>query len=122
VPYPTDQTAADHNVTVVDALQIESLLPKRSINGGAQINHVSAGDCLIPNEAQATQSYVPYIITVTTVDLDNPDAMTVSCYAGPASSVYASTDNLYILDSTYDGVNIHKFAFHENSTEYTRSV
>lgn len=121
VAYPADQITADHNVAVVDALQIETLMPKHSINGGEPVAHVNAQDCLIPNEAQATQSYVPYIITITTINLDAPDSLSVTCYAGPASSIYASSDNLYVLDSTYDNVILHKFSFANSGTDYLAS-
>lgn len=118
-PYPVDAAVAEHNAAVVDALDVESLVPKISINGGPRQSMVTAEHCLVPGGSLSDVSYLPFIITVTTIDLENPDQVQVNCMVGEATGIYASRDHLYVLglfggDSTI----VHQFNFTTAGAEY----
>lgn len=121
-PYPADEATARNNATVVDALDVNTLLPQRRINGGAPENHVTSNDCLIPSGGSTNDVYYPYILTVTALDLNDPSALNVTCMVGESSGLYASTEALYVYDqSNWDSTVIHKFNLSNTGAVYRAS-
>lgn len=121
-PYPDSEAVAQQNADIVAALDINSLLPERRINAGDPEPHITAENCLVPDGKLKDNTYLPFILTVTTIDLNNPAAMNVTCMVGEDSGVYASHDNLYLFDqSHWEHTVIHKFGFTDDGTEYLAS-
>lgn len=121
-PYPVDEVTARNNATVVDALDVNTLLPQHRLNGGTAENHVTTEDCLIPSGGMTDDVYYPYILTVTTLDLNNPSQLNVTCMVGESSGIYASTDALYVYDqSAWNNTVVHKFNFSNTGAVYRAS-
>lgn len=122
VPYPSSEVVASRNAEIVDALNIENLLPERHVNGGSAETHVTAEECLVPEGKLQNNTYLPFILTITTFDLDSPGSMKVACMIGEDSGLYASTNSLYLFDqSQWANTVIHKFDLTASGAQYSAS-
>ena len=122
IAYPVDAVQEENNQRVVDDLSIDSLLPSRRINGGKAALHVQADQCIAPKGSLDDTGAMPFIITITTIDLNNPDQMDVSCVLGEDSGFYASTNSLYLFNqSNWSNTLIHKFEFTAEGARYRAS-
>lgn len=123
IPYPVDETTARNNATVVEALDVNTLLPQRRLNGGTAENHVTSDDCLIPSGGGPEDDvYYPFILTLTTLDLNDPSQLNVTCMVGENSGLYASTEALYVYDqSAWNNTVVHKFNFSNTGAAYRAS-
>jgi uncharacterized secreted protein with C-terminal beta-propeller domain len=122
VAYPADTAAEARNENVVDNLDATDLLPQHRINGGAEALHVNASRCLLPAGTLADKDYMPFVTSITTVDLENPERMDVSCTVGEDSGLYASQTSLYLFNQGgWDTTAIHKFSMDADGARYEAS-
>lgn len=122
VAYPADVATEKRNERVVDDLDATDLLPQHRINGGAAALHVNPAQCLLPGGALAGKDYMPFVTSITTVDLDNPGQLDVSCTVGEDSGLYASPTSLYLFNQGgWDTTVIHKFRMGAEGARYEAS-
>ncbi len=123
VAYPVDYADAVNNQELIDETPVQSLLPTRRVNGSNEATlHIEADQCVVPKDSATNQSFMPFIVTITTIDLNNPDGMDVSCVLGEDSGLYVSTENLYLFNqNSWDKTFIHKFEFTPDGARYRAS-
>jgi hypothetical protein len=119
--FAADIESIEQNSQTIDDLTLDDLLPKQSDQSGVTQNLVNAENCFVP-ESAISDYYSPELVTLSTIDLNNPETLTSVCVAGYTSGVFASTDALYLFNDQWNqGTIIHKFAFSEQGTAYKGS-
>lgn len=101
--YPANKEEEENNKRVLDKATLSDLLPKAEINGTSKGSLVMADQCFLPplNEDRKEE---PDLITITAIDLNNPDNMVSRSIAGPVETFYMSTQSLYLAStSQYHG-------------------
>ena len=110
-PYPADSKEKENNEKLLEKTSLLDLLPKAEINGISKTSFIQADQCFLPplNEDRKED---PTLITVTAVDLNNPDNMVSQSVAGPAETFYMSTQSLYLATTrqSYGRLGIPKIA------------
>jgi hypothetical protein len=98
VPHPRDPAERERNERILDAATLADLLPRISANGADQGALVAPERCFLPpREDDVTPE--PGLITVTALNLDRPGEMESQSVAGPAETLYVSTESLYVATS-----------------------
>ena len=95
-PYPYSEQQVTANKALLDGLELQDLLPRIRINGEVQ-PLATAENCFVPESASEGS---PSLLTVTAINLKDSSAFKVSCIAAYAATVYASTDNVYVVASS----------------------
>lgn len=119
VPDLSNRSAAQ-----INRLTINEVMPKMEI-GGAARDLVPWQDWLYPESPDGY--YMTAVVTLDAADIENEVAAVA--VLGGAGTVYASTEALYLTDTSYDFnetnrtiTTVHKFAFDENgAARYTAS-
>ncbi len=137
-PYQTSDAQRKEGQELLAAATVESLLPKIRINGGEPESLVSATRCFLPAETQR-RHYSPSVITLTAINVREPQKRESVCYGGDSFSFYASTESFYLTRSDYgytpvgtleeiqaesaprEQTFIHKFALMPNGARYEAS-
>jgi uncharacterized secreted protein with C-terminal beta-propeller domain len=122
--YPTDDEMLTENQATLDALSIEDILPKISING-TESSLLGATDCSIADaehSSSPTASYTPTMTLLIAIDLASGDnsepavAQTV-CYMEPTSGIYVSENAIYLTQADYNNSEprtfVHKYGLGE---------
>ncbi len=138
LPYQSSDAQREQNQALLEAASVESLLPKIRVNGGEPQNLVSPTRCFLPAEAQR-RHYSPSVITLTAINVREPEKRQSVCYGGDSFSFYASTQNFYLTRSDYgympldtsamtsansprgERTYVHKFALKEGGVAYEAS-
>jgi len=119
-------TAADqaHNEAVLANVSLDELLPKVRIDGVEQVL-VTASRCFIGSDDDVGY---PVITSVTAVPINDPTAVTTTCYNEEAYGIYMTEQSLYFTGILYDAVSsdtetrIHKFALAGTGLSYRGSA
>lgn len=93
-PYTDEQVAA--NEALLEEVELQALLPRIRINGEVQAL-ATEQNCYVP---ESTLAGNPTLLTVTAINLENPDDFKVSCIAAYAATVYVSSENVYVVSSS----------------------
>ncbi|MBU0484123.1 MAG: beta-propeller domain-containing protein [Proteobacteria bacterium] len=100
LPYPANAQDTRKNEQIVNAATLTDLLPGFTINGGTEKPLVIATDCYtIPTFTDDPQ--YGDIITITAIDLENPDQPISQCLVGATETIFASTTALYLASTRY---------------------
>lgn len=105
---------------------LPDLLPSFRVDGEAAGNLVEPDQCYrVPVENRDPQ---PTIITITAIDLNQPDSPVSRSVVGPTETVYMSTTSLYLATTLYkpgnsgqaaeETTDIHKFALEPDGPAY----
>ncbi len=137
-PYYPSDSQREKNEALLQEVTADSLLPKISIDGGEPQNLVAAVDCFLPAKAQR-RHYSPSVITLTAINVREPQKRRSVCYGGDSFSFYASTESFYLTRSDYgytgldepivlrdaaqrsERTYIHKFALKPGGASYEAS-
>ncbi|MBU2881569.1 beta-propeller domain-containing protein [Psychrosphaera sp. B3R10] len=105
-------------------------LPKLYTDGAEQ-DLVSAEDCYLPSDSTESSGYSS-VVTLTTIDLTQPDKLESICVVTPINGFYASHDGLYLYYSGYEFIEnenkwvsntaVHKFDFEGSTVNYSASA
>lgn len=122
--YPSDDEMAAENTATLEALSIEDILPKVSING-SESTLLEATDCSIADSGHSsspTTSYTPTMTLLIAIDLGpstdgQPVVSQAVCYMEPTSGVYVSENAIYLTQADYNSSEtrtfVHKYALNE---------
>ena len=106
----------EHNFNTITATDINTLMPTMTINGSQTQALVTADNCYIPRDAGVNDGY-DSLVTLTSIDLDNPENIKSVCVNALTHDIYASTESLYLMgvNNEQQGV-IHRFALDDELT------
>ncbi len=122
--YPSDDEMAAENTATLDALSIEDILPKVSING-SESPLLGATDCSIADSEHSSSPSASYSATMTlliAIDLGpstdgQPVVSQAVCYMEPTSGVYVSENAIYLTQADYSSSEtrtfVHKYLLDE---------
>lgn len=99
-PVPGDPAAEERSAEILAAATLDDLLPRMAVNGtdvGALV--APERSFLPPREADALPE--PGLITVTALDLDDPENRTTQSVAGGAETLYMSPESLFVATTRY---------------------
>lgn len=120
----TDEEHASNDALLQSAVPAD-LLPKFTRDELSPQTLVSGADCYIPNadyEGPESLAYSGSIVTVTAIDLANPDNITSLCLNGYASGFYVAQRSLYLTTNAANSKTlIHKIALNEGQPQYRGS-
>jgi len=126
--YPSDDEMAAENTATLDALSIEDILPKVSING-SESSLLAATDCSIADSEHSSSpsaSYTPTMTLLIAIDLGpstdgQPVISQAVCYMEPTSGVYVSENAIYLTQAEYSNSEartfVHKYTIGEMAGE-----
>ncbi len=126
--YPSDDEMAAENTATLDALSIEDILPKVSING-SESPLLTATDCSIADSEHSSSpsaSYTPTMTLLIAIDLGpstdgQPVVSQAVCYMEPTSGVYVSENAIYLTQAEYSNSEartfVHKYTIGEMAGE-----
>ncbi len=125
VSYPQSEEEKAANTELIANTPLEDLLPQMSRADGSSQPLVDATDCMVPNE-DYEEGLVPppdgSLVTVTAIDLRNPDSVESLCLNTFTSGFYASTEALYITANVSgNSTLIHKILLADTGPEYRGS-
>lgn len=106
-------------LTILDT-PIEEIMPQLIIDGNAT-PLVDAEDCLIPSQASSNDGY-GQLLTITRINMQQPDDMQSVCMSSYAFMLYMSEDNLYLAGGFDNSTGFHKFALSDLSYQAFGSV
>ncbi len=117
------------NYKLINNLTIEQILPKYTDINGIEQPLVSASNCYIPENATEKDGF-DGIVTLTAIDISNPENMVSACINSQASGLYATPASIYLYGTDYqyaDGQNaetsiIHKFSVDSLNINYQASA
>ena len=125
---PSDDQMSAENVTTLNTLGIDDILPKLSING-SDSRLLEATDCSIANPTHSSSpsvSYTPTMTLLIAIDLGpstdgQPVVRQALCYMEPTSGVYVSENAIYLTQADYNNSEtrtfVHKYALGETQGE-----
>ncbi len=97
------------NFDLIQAMNINDLMPKISIGNGVDNNLVSPEDCFIPEDATQLDGS-DRVVTLTTIDLTQPGNIKSQCVSSLTQDIYVSNTSLYLLGTNNEQMSvIHKF-------------
>ncbi|MBV1882217.1 MAG: beta-propeller domain-containing protein [Pseudomonadales bacterium] len=121
--YPRTEEQENTNLSIIENLDIDGILPALIINDGEEQKLVSAENCFVP-QADET-GYWPSIITITAVTLSTPTEPSSSCALASGAGLYASPNALFLTQDQNDNgdrkTRIHKFALSSSGATYRGS-
>lgn len=84
----------EKNRDILAGLSIDDLLPKVSINGAKPELLVPPERCFLPDTAQLDVGF-PSVITLSVINLNEPEKIDSVCYGGNSGGFYATTQSMY---------------------------
>ena len=110
----TAQELLANYLTILDTPDSQ-LMPKIYRNGDQGIPSNSTEDCVIPAQATDKDGYAN-LLTVTRINLLDPNDVQSSCISSVASMLYMSEANLYLSASVNNQTVLHKVSLDANLT------
>jgi len=123
--YVTEAAQQVDNQQLLDAVSIDDLMPKITINGVTE-RLAAPESCYVPTETDDIA--YPVLTTITAIPVDDPTALTSTCYNDEAYGVYVSENALYFTElrrdtaASMDTTRIHKFALANTRVDYRGSA
>jgi len=99
VPYPATREQEEQNETVLENAKLGDMLPKMEVNG-ISTDLVASDQCWLP-PVNEDRNEEPNLITVTAIDLANPENRVSASIAGPTETIYVSTQSMYLATTRY---------------------
>ena len=97
------------NYDAIRAVDVNSLMPKLTKADNSVQNLVDPQNCFIPEDAGSYDGY-DSIVTLTTIDLSQPDSIESVCINAVTQALYASSNAIYLMaTSILEQSVIHKF-------------
>lgn len=99
---PTDpENPADGtpDPAALEAVSLDALLPKITGSGMPETRLIPTETCYLPPPVDEAPQ--PTLVTVTAIDLSDPDNWTSCSIAGPTETVYASAESLFLATTRY---------------------
>jgi len=126
--YATTETEKLENYKNVFSSKISDFLPQVIDAQGNQHNLVEPENCYLPVESTEKDGFNG-IITLTTIDLTNPEDISSICINTKVSGLYATPTSVYLYGTEYKYENektietsiIHKFSIDEQLINYVAS-
>jgi len=113
---------------MIEDVSLEELLPQAWLGDGDEGSLLVRPErCFVPEEradAGIGSFYRPTLVTITSIELRDPDDRTSVCAAGPVDRVYSSVDALYLAASSYmrsAETIVHKFRYVEQGAAFRGS-
>jgi len=128
LPYAATETEKLDNYKKVFTSNISDLLPQLTDAEGTSKNLVEPENCFLPTETTDKDGFNG-IVTLTTIDLNQPESISSICintqvsglYATPTSVYLYGTDYQYEEEKTTETSVIHKFAVAGQDISYVAS-
>jgi hypothetical protein len=89
------------NYDLIQGADINQLMPKMTLTNNSVQNLVEPQSCFIPQDATNVDGYES-IVTLTTIDLNQPNDIQSVCINTVTDGIYASSKAIYLLGTTYD--------------------
>ncbi len=110
----TNEADKQANYDRLQNVDINQLMPKLRLADNTVRNLVEPQDCYIPQDATSADGY-DSIVTLTTIDLAQPNNVQSVCINSVTNAIYASTNAIYLLGATSDEKSVlHKFDLTDN--------
>lgn len=119
-PYASTEEAQLQNYLTILDTPIEDIMPQLIIDGNST-PLVDAEDCFIPSQASSNDGY-GQLLTMTRINMQQPDDMQSVCMSSYAFMLYMSEDNLYVAGGFENTTGFHKFALSDLSYQAFGSV
>ena len=123
MPHPYIEEDISQNAKLIDKASLEDLLPSITVNDNSKVL-LSENDCHIPRPPEeATQ---PTLAIVTVIDLAKSsdfgvDDIQASCVAAPVSTIYASSNAVYMVEDAYQLDNENSYySSHVYKLDFTK--
>lgn len=137
-PYPLSDADGQHNLDVLAEAGPEELMPRYSIDRMDKGTFVKGVTTLLPaaDENRLAQST---LVSITAIDLADPDRLYSTSIAGPTETVYVGTESLYLATSRQEYLipiepapidvaqhypqetDLHKFSLRDGAPSYRAS-
>ena len=122
IRFPQNDKEQQANYDLIQKADINTLLPQYTDADGVKHNLVTAENCFIPEDATDADGY-DGIVTLTTINIDDPSEITSICINSAVQGIYATPGSVY----TYGSVDqkstvIHKFSMDGQSIDYKAST
>lgn len=88
----------------IEDIPLAELLPNYALNDSDQQNLVEPSNCFLQEDSSSTTSW-PTLITITAIDLDQPEQQVSVCYGGHANHLFATPKNIYLTALGYTRIN-----------------
>lgn len=111
---PASEDEKIENYNQILQTPISDIMPNLSINGTSQDMN-QPEDCFIPEEATEKDGY-NQLLTITRIDISQPQNNESVCISALADLSYMSIDNLYLAAQLGEQTSFHKIAINENMT------
>ena len=128
LPFATTESEKLANYKEVFSSDISDMLPQLTDAQGNKQNLVEPENCFVPAEATDKDGFNG-IVTLTTIDLTQPDSISSTCINTQISGLYATPTSVYLYGTDYqyeNGVSsetsiIHKFSVDGQAIDYVAS-
>ncbi|MBU2925915.1 beta-propeller domain-containing protein [Colwellia sp. 4_MG-2023] len=128
LPYATTDAEKLENYQHVFASNISDFLPQLTDSEGNTSNLVEPENCYLPANSTDKDGFNG-IVTLTTVDLTQPDSISSVCINTQVSGLYATPTSVYLYGTDYQYENnqttetsiIHKFSIAKQDIDYVAS-
>jgi hypothetical protein len=128
LPFAETEAEKLDNYKKVFLSNISNFLPQYTDAKGRSKNLVAPENCFMPTEATDKDGFNG-IVTLTTIDLNQPDSLSSLCINTQVSGLYATPTSVYLYGTDYQYQNekitetsiIHKFAITGQQIDYIAS-
>lgn len=129
LPYASSDEEKTANYNKVSSTNINNLLPKYTNTLGESKNLVDTNNCYLP-QSTTPQNGFDGLVTLTAIDINNPNAVSSVCINAQMSGIYATSKAIYLYGTQYSESNeadfiphsvIHKFAINPSRMDYVAS-
>jgi len=128
LPYAITEAEKQNNYKNVFASNLNDFLPQLIDSNGNKSNLVEPENCYLPAESTDKDGFNG-IVTLTTVDLTQPDNISSICINTQVSGLYATPTSAYLYGTDYQYENnkttetsiIHKFSIAKQNINYVAS-
>jgi len=128
LPVAETETEKLDNYKTIFLSNISDFLPQLVDKQGNSRNLVEPENCFIPAEATKKDGFNG-IVTLTTIDLKQPDSISSICINTQVSGLYATPTSVYLYGTDYQSTDnqttetsiIHKFSIAGQDTNYVAS-
>jgi hypothetical protein len=125
LPYAETETEKLDNYKTIFSSNVSEFLPQLRDEQGNSRNLVEPENCFLPTETTKKDGFNG-IVTLTTIDLKQPDSISSVCintqvsglYATPTSIYLYGTDYQYVDNKTFETSIIHKFSIAGQNINY----
>lgn len=100
------------NYNAINNTKTSDLMPKLTL-GGSAVAMNQPQDCYIPEQATQQDGYAQ-LVTITRINMQQPDQNQSICLSAMADTLYMSSDNLYLAKEVKTETVIHKISLKQS--------